>query len=137
MAGKNKIVLERIAKDTEKTLLQKKEGWIVEEGSTLCGVESAVVMYDPGEDEPTVWPSHEEVSKRIQRFEEETVAGETSKSVTLESYLTERVEKETKRVKGEEKKNDTNEMKQLMGLLSNVRELELEDEKKWNIFAGE
>lgn len=60
MAGKNKIVLERIAKDTERKLSfkRRKAGLIVEEGSTLCGVESAVVMYDPGEDEPTVWPSH-------------------------------------------------------------------------------
>ncbi|MED6194511.1 hypothetical protein PIB30_029301 [Stylosanthes scabra] len=42
----------------------------IEQLCILCGIKACIVIFGPGDTKPTVWPSVEEASQIVQKFEE-------------------------------------------------------------------
>lgn len=126
--ARNKVILARLANDNirKSTLRKRRVGLLkkIEELSTLCEVESAVVVYAWGEEEElVVWPSQEVVEERLRRYEFIPGLEKTFKMTTQETYLQERVTKETDLIEREEKKNDEKENSLIMNQLADDMKL--------------
>ncbi|KAM7502643.1 hypothetical protein LguiB_001547 [Lonicera macranthoides] len=135
--AKNKVVLARIANDTKRksTLKKRRDGLFkkIEELSTLCDVEPAVVVYARGEEEESgVWPSKEVTEERFRRYEFIPDVEKTLKMTTQEAYLQERVAKEMDKIKREEKKNEEKEISLIMNQLADGMKLTMLDTRQLN-----
>ncbi|KAM7497280.1 hypothetical protein LguiA_021694 [Lonicera macranthoides] len=135
--AKNKVVLARIANDSKRksTLKRRRDGLFkkIEELSTLCDVEPAVVVYARGEEEESgVWPSKEVTEERFRRYEFIPDVEKTLKMTTQEAYLQERVAKEMDKIKREEKKNEEKEISLIMNQLADGMKLTMLDTTQLN-----
>ncbi|KAE8708832.1 hypothetical protein F3Y22_tig00110332pilonHSYRG00346 [Hibiscus syriacus] len=69
---RRKVKLAWIVNNTSRRacLKKRKLGLVkkVEELTTLCGIESRLLMYSPGEHEPIVWPSPDDVKQLIEKL---------------------------------------------------------------------
>ncbi|KAM7497282.1 hypothetical protein LguiA_021696 [Lonicera macranthoides] len=135
--AKNKVVLARIANDSKRksTLKRRRDGLFkkIEELSTLCDVEPAVVVYARGEEEESgVWPSKEVTEERFRRYEFIPDVEKTLKMTTQEAYLQERVAKEMDKIKREEKKNEEKEISLIMNQLADGMKLTMLDTRQLN-----
>ncbi|KAM7497281.1 hypothetical protein LguiA_021697 [Lonicera macranthoides] len=136
--ARNKVILARIANDSKrKSTLKKRRDSLfkkIEELSTLCEVEPAVVVYARGEEEEElgVWPSKEVTEERFRRYEFIPDVEKTLKMTTQETYLHERVAKETEKIEREEKKNNENEISLIMNQLADGMMLTMLDTRQLN-----
>ncbi|KAM7497279.1 hypothetical protein LguiA_021693 [Lonicera macranthoides] len=136
--ARNKVILARISNDSKRksTLKKRRESLFkkIEELSTLCEVEPAVVVYARGEEEEElgVWPSKEVTEERFRRYEFIPDVEKTLKMTTQETYLQERVAKETDKIVREEKKNDENEISLIMNQLADGMKLTMLDTRQLN-----
>ncbi|EXC12981.1 Agamous-like MADS-box protein AGL36 [Morus notabilis] len=91
---RRKIKLAWIKNETSRkqSFKKRKNGLVkkVQELTTLCGVSAFIVIYGPGEDVPTVWPSPEEACHLMRRFRTVPQMERCKKMVNQESYLRER-----------------------------------------------
>ncbi|KAH1056801.1 hypothetical protein J1N35_034866 [Gossypium stocksii] len=60
---------------------------------TMCGVEGGLKVYCPYEQEPMVWPSHEEVQNLLKKFYQFLKMEHNKKSMKLETYYKEKASK--------------------------------------------
>ncbi|CAI0402280.1 unnamed protein product [Linum tenue] len=59
----------------------------VSELTTLCGLEGMCLIYGPGEQHPTVWPSHEVAEQLLRRFLSLPEIERSKKMTNQEGYL--------------------------------------------------
>ena len=104
----------------------------LEKLSILCEVETAVVIYARGEEEMDVWPSKEVVEERFRRYEFIPEVEKALKMTTHETYLRERVTKETYIIEREEKKNDDKEIQLMINQLADGTKLTEFDSRQLN-----
>ncbi|KAF8084510.1 hypothetical protein N665_0715s0016 [Sinapis alba] len=82
--------------------------------ATLCGVPVGVIIDSAYELSPEVWPSREDMNKVVSRWHSLPVMDRTKKMVNQESYLQQRISKETETWKKLTKENKELEMKEVM-----------------------
>ncbi|KAL6988132.1 hypothetical protein U1Q18_013879 [Sarracenia purpurea var. burkii] len=115
---RNKVKLEWISNDSSrKSSLKKRRAGIIKktgELSTLSDVKMGAIIYSPGEANPMVSPSYEEMKNMLERFLSMSMVQRTQKMVTQETYLTQMVTKETAKKNKERKKNDRREAQEMM-----------------------
>ncbi|MBA0788814.1 hypothetical protein Gotri_025805 [Gossypium trilobum] len=61
---------------------------------TMCGVEGGLIVYCPDEQEPMVWPSHDEVQSLLKKFYQVPKMERNKKSLKLETYYKENASNE-------------------------------------------
>ncbi|PSS15851.1 MADS-box transcription factor PHERES like [Actinidia chinensis var. chinensis] len=86
----------------------------IEELSVLSDVRTGAIVYSLGEANPAVFPSYEAVKPMFEKFLSTSIVERTQKMVTHESYLSQRVTKETEKKITEKKKNDRIEAQEIM-----------------------
>lgn len=130
MAGRGKVILQRITNENKRKACQKKRmaGLLkkAHEVSTLCDVESATIVYCPGEKEPTVWPpSYENVKETVEKFLGKPEVERRKYSVTHEGFLAEKVKKKQAKFNQMKKKNDDMEFQTLLASLTHHHHKEM------------
>ncbi|MBA0637564.1 hypothetical protein Godav_025341, partial [Gossypium davidsonii] len=65
----------------------------------MCGVEGGLIVYCPDEQEPMVWPSHEEVQSLLKKFYQVPEMERNKKSMKLETYYKEKASKSRDQLK--------------------------------------
>ncbi|MBA0839067.1 hypothetical protein Goarm_004838 [Gossypium armourianum] len=78
--------------------------------TTMYGVESGLIVYCLDEQEPMVWPSHEEVQSLLKKFYKVPEMERNKKSMDLETYYKEKASKSRDQLKKQTRK--TKEVKQ-------------------------
>jgi len=86
----------------------------MEDLATLCDVNACVIMYGPGDNMPTVWPSHEFANELLNKFENAPLADRVKKNVTPQVYIEQMNKKIEKQVVKLKKKNDEKDMSNFM-----------------------
>lgn len=105
----------------------------IKELSTLCEMVSFIVIYaGRGEEEVDVWLSKEVVEERFKRYEFIPEVEKAFKMTTDETYLQERVMKETGAIEREEKKNDEKEIQLIIHQLADGTKLTEFDSRQLN-----
>ncbi|CAA7035392.1 unnamed protein product [Microthlaspi erraticum] len=142
MAQKKVVDLRRIENDkTRITTYKKRKACLykkAEEFSTLCGVQTCLIVYGPTKatdkevSEPEVWPSDEAKVRGIIRKYRDSVSSSTKKETQVETFVndlgkTKEMENRTQRVKSNntkyccwEEKLDKCSLEQLQGILFSV-----------------
>ncbi|KAE9591500.1 putative transcription factor MADS-type1 family [Lupinus albus] len=82
--------------------------------STLCGIQACVIIYDPNETEPEVWPSHSEVQRVISRFNAMSNIDQGENMSTQKSFLQKNFEKARDQLKKARDENKKHEMELFM-----------------------
>ena len=115
---RNKINLALIANESSrKATLKKRRASMfkkIEELSVLSDVRAGAIVYSLGEANPAIFPSYEAVKPMFEKFLSTSVVERTQKMVTHESYLAQRVTKETEKKNKKKKKNDRIEAQEIM-----------------------
>ncbi|MBA0661929.1 hypothetical protein Goklo_006153 [Gossypium klotzschianum] len=76
----------------------------VMELSTMCGVEGGLIVYCPDEQEPMVWPLHEEVQSLLKKFYQVPEMEHNKKSMKLQTYYKEKASKSRDQLKKKTRK---------------------------------
>lgn len=111
------ILSERVRKSTFKRRLDslfKK----AHELSILCGVEIIVIVRDPKESHPSVWPSHDRAMNGVMKFLARSKEPGPKKMVLHEKFLNDKLKGLNERLHKLQKKNDETEAGFLMNQLS-------------------
>ncbi|BAT85946.1 hypothetical protein VIGAN_04355000 [Vigna angularis var. angularis] len=82
----------------------------VEDLTTLCDVNACAIIYGPGDDVPTVWPSHDIAKELLDKFENAPLPERLKKNVTPQLYIDQMNRKIEKQVMKLKKKNDEKDM---------------------------
>ncbi|WVZ07809.1 hypothetical protein V8G54_021155 [Vigna mungo] len=82
----------------------------VEDLTTLCDVNACAMIYGPGDDVPTVWPSHDIAKELLDKFENAPLPERLKKNVTPQLYIDQMNRKIEKQVMKLKKKNDEKDM---------------------------
>ncbi|XP_047149653.1 agamous-like MADS-box protein AGL90 [Vigna umbellata] len=82
----------------------------VEDVTTLCDVNACAIIYGPGDDVPTVWPSHDIAKELLDKFENAPLPERLKKNVTPQLYIDQMNRKIEKQVMKLKKKNDEKDM---------------------------
>ncbi|KAE8725841.1 hypothetical protein F3Y22_tig00008013pilonHSYRG00049 [Hibiscus syriacus] len=86
----------------------------VEELTTLCGIESCLLMCSPGEHEPMAWPSPDDVKQLIEKFYLISEHERMKKMTNMETYMTEKLSKAQNQFMNLNMKNKEAEVGQFM-----------------------
>jgi len=78
---------------------------MVDELTTLCGIDVCAILYSGYHSEPEVWPSPLEVQRIITKFKSYSEVGQGRKKLNQESYLMERIVKSKEKLVKVEKAN--------------------------------
>ncbi|ESW34981.1 hypothetical protein PHAVU_001G196900 [Phaseolus vulgaris] len=86
----------------------------VEDLTTLCDVNACVIIYGPGDNVPTVWPSHEIANELLTKFENAPLPDRVRKNVTPQVYIEQMNKKIENQLVKLKKKNDEKDMSNFM-----------------------
>ncbi|KAK8679978.1 hypothetical protein V6N13_108933 [Hibiscus sabdariffa] len=94
---RRKVELARITNQSARraSLMKRRVGLLkkVTELTTLCGIKACLVMYSSGEQEPMTWPSPDEVKELIRKFHFISEIERSKKTMTMETYMAEKLSK--------------------------------------------
>lgn len=82
----------------------------MEDITTLCDVNACAIIYGPGDNVPTVWPSHDIAKELLHKFENAPLPERVKKNVTPQVYIEQMNRKIEKQVMKLKKKNDERDM---------------------------
>ncbi|MED6106185.1 hypothetical protein PIB30_002637 [Stylosanthes scabra] len=82
----------------------------IEQLRILCGIKACIVIFGPGDTKPTVWPSVEEASQIVQKFEEIPELERYNRSISHQQYRQQRLVGMEKQLEKLKKLNDQKEM---------------------------
>ncbi|KAI8003194.1 MADS-box transcription factor PHERES 2 [Camellia lanceoleosa] len=119
------------------TLRKRRAGMIkkISELSTLCDIEAGIVIYNPGEVTPTVWPSYEYMKQMFKRFLSMSIIDRSQKMVTYEGYIIQIITKETENNITEKKNNDKKEIQEIMNQTFEGNDLNELDMTRLNLLS--
>ncbi|XP_043700315.1 agamous-like MADS-box protein AGL80 [Telopea speciosissima] len=116
--ARKKIELAFIANATARknTFNKRKKGIMkkMSELSTLCGVKTCGIIYDPNRGQPEVWPSPLGAIEVINAFKSMPQTEQSKKMENHEEYLRKRIGKVTDQLRTVQKENRKKEMTMLM-----------------------
>ncbi|KAJ0232366.1 F21 protein [Hirschfeldia incana] len=102
---------------SRKATYKKRKSGILKKANelaTLCGVPVGVIIDSEYDLRPEVWPSREEMGTVLSRWQRLPVIDRTKKMLNQQSYLQQRITKETDTCKKLTKENKELEMKEVM-----------------------
>ncbi|KAG7588908.1 Transcription factor MADS-box [Arabidopsis suecica] len=115
---RGKIKLSFIENDTvRKTTFTKRKNGIMKklnELVTLCDVEACAVINSPFNSIPEAWPSKEGVEEVVSNFMEFSVIDRTKKMVDQETFIRQRIAKETEKLQKLRDENRNSQIRDLM-----------------------
>ncbi|MED6124453.1 hypothetical protein PIB30_059059 [Stylosanthes scabra] len=79
---------------SRKATYKKRRGGLlkkIEQLCILCGIQACIVIFGPGDTKPTVWPSVEEASKIVQKFEEIPEMERFNRTISHREYRQQRI----------------------------------------------
>ncbi|CAJ1882190.1 unnamed protein product [Sphenostylis stenocarpa] len=86
----------------------------VEDLATLCDLNACVIIYGPGDNEPTVWPSREIAKEMLDKFENAPLSDRVRKNVTPQLYIQQMNKKIENHIVKLKKKNDEKDVSNFM-----------------------
>ncbi|KAK2664753.1 hypothetical protein Ddye_003327 [Dipteronia dyeriana] len=115
---RKKVKLCYIADDSTRkvTLKKRKKGLLkkVSELSILCGIDACAIVYSPYNNQPDVWPSHQEVQRIVSQFQRMPEMEQSRWMVDQERFLRQRIMKSNDQLIKQRKDNREKEMIQFM-----------------------
>nr|KYP56964.1 MADS-box transcription factor PHERES 2 [Cajanus cajan] len=98
---------------TRKTCYNKRRASLLkkmEDLTTLCAVDSCAIIDGPGDDVPTVWPSHDKARELLDKFENAPLTDRWRKNVTPQIYVEQKNKKIENQLAMLKEKNDGKDM---------------------------
>ncbi|XP_058783787.1 agamous-like MADS-box protein AGL80 [Vicia villosa] len=111
---RRKVKLAFIVNDAARKITYKKRKKsllkMVDELSTLCGIEACAIIYSPYDSQPEIWPSPCGVQNVLSKFRTMSEFGQRNKMVNQETFLKQRVLKGKEQLNKQRRDNKEKEM---------------------------